>query len=112
MTQRRWLQPPHMVGQTLFYRRWTPPQDDDSYDHDHCEFCSAKFGDSTPGALTEGYATEDNARWVCRDCFENPELKARFQLKSGPPGTPVLIPLFELPDGVSWVCSRCGETVE
>jgi len=41
-------------------------------DHDHCEFCGAKFmNQAAPGILTEGYCTEDCYRWICADCFED-----------------------------------------
>ena len=38
-------------------------------DHDHCLFCMAKFSDSIPDTLTEGYATTDDYRWICADCY-------------------------------------------
>jgi hypothetical protein len=41
-------------------------------DHDHCEFCFAKFmvgGDSD--VLHEGYATSDKYRWICKTYFED-----------------------------------------
>jgi hypothetical protein len=50
----------------------------DTWDHDHCSFCWAKFrpaASAGPGVLTEGYATTDEhtrgARyhWVCKQCF-------------------------------------------
>ena len=41
-------------------------------DHDHCEFCSAKFMVSSgPDTLTEGYCTVDRYRWICSRCFED-----------------------------------------
>jgi hypothetical protein len=50
------------------------------WDHDHCEFCGAKFMeggafDTLPG----GYATRDERRWVCPTCFE--DFHARFGWK-------------------------------
>ena len=39
-------------------------------DHDHCEFCGAKFMvNGAPDVLTEGYSTEDGYRWICKICF-------------------------------------------
>lgn len=43
----------------------------DGWDHDHCEFCWKTFSESLSEAvLNEGYATEDNYRWICTECFE------------------------------------------
>ncbi len=38
-----------------------------SWDHDHCEFCWKKF----PEECDKGYATEDKYYWVCPSCFED-----------------------------------------
>jgi hypothetical protein len=38
------------------------------WDHDHCEFCSAKFS-MMDADLHEGYVTEDGYRWICEPCF-------------------------------------------
>jgi hypothetical protein len=46
-------------------------------DHDHCEFCFAKFSDTIPDALREGYTTQDNYRWICKQCFA--DFKAEFE---------------------------------
>ncbi len=43
----------------------------DDWDHDHCEFCSAKFSVTKPGALHIGYVTDDNYHWICDQCFED-----------------------------------------
>ena len=44
----------------------------DGWDHDHCEFCRGKFSKSlNETELSEEYATEDNYRWVCKQCFED-----------------------------------------
>ncbi len=41
-------------------------------DHDHCEFCGAKFMElGTPGTIQDGYTTVDEYRWICRQCFED-----------------------------------------
>ena len=50
-------------------------------DHDHCEFCSNKFSDTIPDALTEGYATQDDYRWICKSCFDDFKDKFEFTLK-------------------------------
>jgi hypothetical protein len=44
----------------------------ESWEHDHCEFCWAKFmEEDLPDVLHAGYATEDNYRWICEQCFED-----------------------------------------
>lgn len=53
----------YLKGATLRRRRWTLQTPE--WDHDHCEFCWAKFPDELP----EGYATEDSYRWICEQCF-------------------------------------------
>ncbi len=45
-------------------------------DHAHCEFCWAKFSEYA-GDLREGYATTDEYRWICPECFQ--DYKDRFQ---------------------------------
>lgn len=39
-----------------------------SKDHDHCEFCWAKFGSGSD--LDEGYCEEQHNIWICDDCYE------------------------------------------
>ncbi|WP_412063595.1 hypothetical protein [Rubrivirga sp. IMCC45206] len=48
------------------YRRYS-----ETWDHDHCEFCWSKFAEPSvnPEALHAGYATLDEYRWVCNQCF-------------------------------------------
>lgn len=63
------------------YRRYS-----EHWDHDHCEFCSAKFCLDDPDALRAGHATPDNYRWICDECFA--DFRAMFRWKeraaSGP----------------------------
>ena len=53
------------------YYRWS-----DDWDHDHCVFCSATLSLDEPGALTEGYADQDDPKfgddynWICVPCLE------------------------------------------
>ena len=48
-----------------------------TWDHEHCEFCSAKFSRHADD-LHEGYVTADNRRtWICPECFE--DFKEMFQ---------------------------------
>lgn len=41
------------------------------WDHDHCEFCGAKFCLDHEDCLNDGYCTEDAYRWICEPCFED-----------------------------------------
>lgn len=50
----------------------------ETWDHDHCIFCWAKFMDADyPDALRAGYVTEDDYTWVCETCFN--DFKDRYQ---------------------------------
>jgi len=66
-----------VAGAVLVRRRYRQYAKNPQWDHDHCLFCWAKFslGDP-PGALHEGYSTEDEYRWICSRCFE--DFKDRF----------------------------------
>jgi len=64
------------------YTRWS-----DTWDHDHCAACGAKFAQSEePDAQHAGYATRDDYRkgarydWVCSTCFA--DLKGDMQWTS------------------------------
>ncbi len=60
----------YLLGVTLFHRHYRRDAKDLAWDHDHCEFCSAKFRVGGAGeSLTDGYATEDGYRWICEKCF-------------------------------------------
>lgn len=39
-------------------------------DHEHCEFCWAKFGEDQE-SLHVGYCTLDKYRWICETCFSD-----------------------------------------
>ena len=39
-------------------------------DHEHCEFCWAKFGEDE-GSLKSGYCTLDRYHWICDECFRD-----------------------------------------
>lgn len=39
-------------------------------DHDHCEFCGAKFSEGA-GDLRQGYCTIDEYYWICQSCYED-----------------------------------------
>ncbi len=60
----------YLSGVPLFRRAYRQNATNPGWDHDHCEFCSAKFSlDPNEEALREGYATADDYRWVCTQCF-------------------------------------------
>jgi hypothetical protein len=60
----------YLKGITLQLKKYK--RDRDGWDHDHCEFCWEKFSESlSETVLNEGYATEDNYRWICTQCFED-----------------------------------------
>ena len=46
------------------------------WDHDHCEFCGAKFSNNE-GDLHQGYSTVDSYHWICKDCFN--DFKDQFE---------------------------------
>jgi hypothetical protein len=69
----------HTKGATLTLKRYVRPSEE--WDHDHCEACTEKFSDTISGALREGYATPDNHRWICSDCFN--DLKEQMGWKLG-----------------------------
>ena len=71
--QERYLQPARLCWKR--YSRWS-----DEWDHDHCEFCWAKFvapddPQQGPDDLNEGYAVlsnghfPDDYHWVCAVCY-------------------------------------------
>lgn len=61
--QERYLSGARLLSQT--YRSCRPDGD-----HDHCEFCGAKFS-CREGDLKAGYSTEDGYHWICALCFED-----------------------------------------
>lgn len=60
----------YLKGVTLYWKQYT--RRSESWEHDHCEFCWAKFMvEDYPDVLHEGYTTEDEYRWICKQCFED-----------------------------------------
>jgi hypothetical protein len=65
----------YLTGLTLRRRRWRQSRPD--WDHDHCEFCGAKFMDIDDSeVLREGWTDADEYRWICDSCFA--EFRNRF----------------------------------
>jgi hypothetical protein len=65
--QERYLQ-----GVALVRRRYHRPASNPNWDHDHCEFCMAKFMvEDVPDVLHEGYVTTSKWHWICETCFQD-----------------------------------------
>ncbi len=61
-----------LEGAKLFKKSYPSEWRKPDWDHDHCDFCAAKFmAVGHAGALHEGYCTEDEERWVCNQCYED-----------------------------------------
>ena len=68
----------YLVGVQLAWKQYS--RYSENRDHDHCEFCWAKFMEEEgPDILHEGYATENNYRWVCKKCYD--DFKEMFKWK-------------------------------
>lgn len=66
----------YLAAAVLFRAKWTRPRQ--SWDHDHCAFCWAKFmEEDLPDVLHDGYTTADQRHWICPQCFE--DFRERFQ---------------------------------
>lgn len=64
----------YLQGATLRWSDWTLKDPD--WDHDHCEFCWAKFTDQDwLDVLHSGYT--NGYHWICKTCFE--DFKDRFE---------------------------------
>jgi hypothetical protein len=59
----------YLKGVTLIRSRYQPAKLEN--DHDHCEFCDAKFMRNANDALQEGYCMPDRSRWICKTCFDD-----------------------------------------
>ena len=66
----------YLTGVELIKHPYVPRST--SNDHDHCEFCMAKFG-FADGDLHLGYSTKDNGIWICEQCFY--DFKEKFNWK-------------------------------
>lgn len=68
----------NLKGVTLYWKKYKARSV--NWDHDHCEFCWAKFGEfDSPDILHEGYTTEDEYSWICNQCFD--DFKIMFNWK-------------------------------
>jgi len=86
----------YLKGVSLKWRKWEQVE---TWDHDHCAFCFKVFMDVKKYAENlkksqkkpqneqqdkvelsqEGYATEGNRHWICKECYE--KHKDEFQFK-------------------------------
>ncbi|MCR4831838.1 MAG: hypothetical protein K5883_10355 [Pseudobutyrivibrio sp.] len=58
----------YLSGKALLHKKYKDRNS--KTDHDHCEFCLEKFGDSDFD-LKEGYCSEDEYYWICPQCFND-----------------------------------------
>ena len=65
---RRQGQERYLSGARLIRQPYRPYRQ--GWDHDHCEFCGAKFS-LDKSDLKEGYSTEDGYHWICTRCFQD-----------------------------------------
>jgi hypothetical protein len=49
------------------------------WDHDHCEFCGAKFADAEWAEVREGWTAPTEYHWICDQCFR--DFRERFAWK-------------------------------
>jgi len=75
----------YLTGVTLVRQKYRRYRNNPQWDHDHCEFCGAKFMvEDAAGAVHEGFSTEDDYRWVCTGCFD--DFKTLFEWTVREPG--------------------------
>lgn len=68
----------YLKSVVLRWKRYKKSRQD--RDHDHCSFCWGKFmEDDFPEVFHEGYTTENDYHWICKQCFE--DFKEMFQWK-------------------------------
>ena len=67
-----------LKGATLQFKTYLKYRE--NWDHDHCEFCQAKFMEKeNPNTLHKGYTTLDDYYWICPQCFD--DFKVMFEWK-------------------------------
>jgi hypothetical protein len=65
----------YLRGIRLSRRIWSETRP--GWDHDHCEFCTAKFSDERiPDSLHEGWTNDAQICWICNQCFA--DFRERF----------------------------------
>ncbi|MDF7802032.1 hypothetical protein P4C99_21325 [Pontiellaceae bacterium B1224] len=72
----------YLTGSTLIHRKYRQNPNNPNWDHDHCEFCGETFSLlDDPEHLKEGYATEDDYRWICSTCFNDFKEDFKWRIK-------------------------------
>ena len=73
MNQEDWRlrgQEEYLKNATLYFRNFTPFSE--TWEHEHCEFCWAKFGTEQEN-LHQGYCTtpihSSKSIWICPKCY-------------------------------------------
>jgi len=68
----------YLSGVSLSKKTYRKRRED--WDHDHCEFCWAKFSEAE-GDLHEGYTTDDEYYWICEQCYSDFKKQFRWMVK-------------------------------
>jgi hypothetical protein len=66
--------------QGVAIRRAVYKRPSEAWDHDHCEFCWAKFSEhdyQDEPTLHVGYVANEGLHWICDRCFR--DFRERFQ---------------------------------
>lgn len=77
MTEKDWNA--GLRGANLKWQPYKMPKP--TWDHDHCEFCWAKFME--PGSedtLHEGYYCKSEDTWICSKCYEEKKAEYKWQV--------------------------------
>ncbi len=77
MSEKNWIA--RLRGAQFKYQAYKMPKP--TWDHDHCEFCWAKFMESgNTDALLEGYYCKSEDTWVCPKCYEEKNVEYQWEL--------------------------------
>ncbi len=66
----------YLRDKTLYHKKYVKFSDE--WEHEHCEFCGEKISEYD-GDLNEGYCTEDEKYWICKECYN--DFKETFNWK-------------------------------
>ena len=68
------------LGLEMIRKEYVPPSP--SQDHDHCDFCWAKFmAVDGPDIQRAGYKTVEQGDWICDSCFGDFAQRFRWVVK-------------------------------
>ncbi len=69
---RRQGQERSLAGVALVRRFYRENPRNETWGHDHCEFCGTRFSPTeNPVHLKEGYTTETDYHWICVSCYND-----------------------------------------